>query len=140
MRTVHGGSRYPSEQRIDATLRTLLKANWKSHKGFCNALPTLEKEPSQLLLAHNTSESLPLGLEDLTKRDTVQKLQLCERILSRETNVLERNLLCWEPRCLLWWASIFLVKYCFTRSSTLIVYIPVMKYQNGPNPSHSEGG
>lgn len=84
-------------------LQQFLQLNWKSHKALCKALSTLESDrlarPEGLT---GLSATDPSHNDKLRRDNNDQEQKLVGQALGRELNVIERNLLCWQPRCMAW--------------------------------------
>lgn len=85
------------------------KENWKSHKSICKALYQLEHDASfegLLVDLPNTPYQRPQVLDiDIS---AVVSSQICylEVFLKRDLTVPERNMICWEPRCIGWYGDV----------------------------------
>ncbi|KAJ7359990.1 hypothetical protein DFH08DRAFT_685781, partial [Mycena albidolilacea] len=92
---------------------------WKLHKPMCKALTVIEKsnpiavatlffslpnEPTtDLNVLHNTTEAYGSNI-----------LSFCERSLQRQAATMpERNLVGWEPRCMVWYVVPAHIKFFY---------------------------
>jgi len=92
-----------------------VQADWSKHKAVCKALRELEDAGSSMSL-HFFNLAKPVSEDPETKTLTINREELgelvrlslhadihsFEQIIGRSTNILERNLFGWEPRCAAW--------------------------------------
>ncbi|KAJ7183475.1 hypothetical protein C8R46DRAFT_1308118 [Mycena filopes] len=81
------------------------KADWRNHKPICKALSSIEKNnPMALATSFSTLPSEPTTdlnvLHNITKAHASTLLTYCQLSFGRPPDVFERNLIRWEPRCM----------------------------------------
>lgn len=85
---------------------TVIKENWKSHKSICKALYELEHDASSKGLFVNlpTTPYRRLQMLDMDIHGVVSsQIRYLEGFLKRDLMIPERNMICWEPRCMGWY-------------------------------------
>ncbi|KAJ6496311.1 hypothetical protein C8R45DRAFT_985563 [Mycena sanguinolenta] len=80
------------------------KLDWKAHKPMCKALSSIEKTPIASMTLFFSLPSEPTTdlnvLHNNSETHGSNILSFCTRSLGREVTVPERNLVGWEPRCM----------------------------------------
>ncbi|KAJ7036702.1 hypothetical protein C8F04DRAFT_1094133 [Mycena alexandri] len=98
-------SRCSGCHRISYCSSECQKLDWRQHKAMCKALSGIEKNnPMAVATLFFSLPSEPTTdlnvLHNMTETHAANILGFCERSLQRQPNVLERNIVGWEPRCM----------------------------------------
>ncbi|KAJ7183518.1 hypothetical protein C8R46DRAFT_1067191 [Mycena filopes] len=116
-------SRCSGCRRISYCSPECQKADWRNHKPICKALSSIEKNnPMALATSFFSLPSEPTTdlnvLHNMTEAHGSNILRFCERSLGRLPNVLERNLIGWEPRCMVCTRTDQLIRMEATKNGT----------------------
>ncbi|KAL1760257.1 hypothetical protein FB107DRAFT_287093 [Schizophyllum commune] len=85
------------------------KADWKAHKGLCKAFREVEGDPQFYTVlsqyALGDGDIAPYSVDRvnyMAGQMGVKELHLVSARLGRELTIPERNIVCWQPRCMTW--------------------------------------
>ncbi|KAJ6554867.1 hypothetical protein B0H19DRAFT_1154664 [Mycena capillaripes] len=97
-------SRCSGCHRISYCSSECQKLDWKMHKPMCKALSGIEKTPiaaAALFFSLPQEPTTDLNyLHNQTEAHGSKMMGFCVRAFNREATVPERNLIAWEPRCM----------------------------------------
>ncbi|KAJ7743443.1 hypothetical protein DFH07DRAFT_835518 [Mycena maculata] len=98
-------SRCTGCRRISYCSSECQKIDWKAHKPMCKALSAVEKSNplavATLFFSLSSEPTTDLNaLHNMSEAHGSNILRFCERSLGRQANMIERNLVGWEPRCM----------------------------------------
>nr|GAT60082.1 predicted protein [Mycena chlorophos] len=94
----------PATNASKRTARECQSLDWKTHKAFCKAIKSVEKEPMVtmgLLFSLADAPTTDLNaLHNMVEAHASNIQGAVQRSLKRELTIPERNLVGWEPRCM----------------------------------------